>query len=156
MIALSVITVIYLALSSVQDLCDKEIYTFPADVLAVCWFITAALKMQSVWYFRALYIAAYAGAYFLFRKTKIWGAGDCDLFLVFAGVYLSVINPVFSLESLFMQVLLFAEILIIALIVSAIEAAFKRKRIKKDTSIAVAPGFFFVITGMLTEGVFLC
>lgn len=161
MIMLFIATVFYMTLVSVEDLREKEIHTFPADMLALIWTLAAFLERPADSLLYAIYMAAVFGLYFLFNKFCIWGEGDSDLFLLFAAVYLktyggSLAQGTTTIEYLMMELVLFVFALVAAALIGMIEASVRGQRINQKTAIALAPGFALVIAVVMIKGVFLC
>lgn len=84
---LSIVTGIYLILSSVRDLKERMIYSFPAVVLALAWGIYSVELYENEYGFLLGAWVATVVLWFLFKRFSIWGEGDNDVFLLFAGVY---------------------------------------------------------------------
>lgn len=153
---LSFITIAYLLFVSVQDMRERVIYTFPANVLTVVWGVVAIQKMTMPAIAVVGVIAGYLMLYVLFNKLRIWGEGDSDLFLLSSSVFLAVISAKLSIGNIIWQIILFALVLVIALIAGFVEAKVKKTKLDKSSSIALAPGFLVVICAMLMKGVILC
>lgn len=151
----SFITIAYLLLVSVQDMRERVIYTFPANALTVVWGVVAIQKMTIPAIVVGV-IAGYLMLYVFFNKLRIWGEGDSDLFLLSSSVFLAVINAKLSIGNIIWQIILFALVLVIALIAGVVEAKVKKTKLDKSSSIALAPGFLVVICAMLMKGVILC
>lgn len=161
MIVLFIATVFYMTLVSIEDLREKEIHTFPADVLALIWTLAAFFERPADWFFYLMYMAAILGMYFLFNRFCIWGEGDSDLFLLFAAVYLKTYGGSLAqgstvIEFLMMELVLFIFALVAAALTGMIEASVRGQRINQKTAIALAPGFALVIAVVMIKGVFLC
>ena len=89
---LSIVTGIYLILSSVRDLKERMIYSFPAIVLALAWGIHSVELYENEYGFLLGAWIATVVLWFLFRRFFIWGEGDNDVFLLFAGVLLCTLR----------------------------------------------------------------
>lgn len=155
-IAMTVITLIYLLLISVQDLKEKAFYTFPANVLTVLWSVIAVRRIEASDSATVMVCVVFIGLYLLLNFGKIWGEGDSDLFLLNAAIYFAVSGYGFGIESIIVQILMFAGVLLIAMCIGVIEAKIKKEKINRLSSIAVAPGFLFVTGAVLLKGVILC
>lgn len=89
---LSIVTGIYLILSSVRDLKERMIYSFPAVVLALAWGIYSVELYENEYGFLLGAWVATVVLWFLFKRFSIWGEGDNDVFLLFAGVLLCTLR----------------------------------------------------------------
>lgn len=161
MIVLFIATFFYLTLVSIEDLREKEIHTFPADVLALIWTLSAFFERPADWSSYVIYMAAVLGLYFMFNKFCIWGEGDSDLMLLYAAVYLkayggSLAQGTTAIEFLMIELILFIFALVAAALIGMIEASVRGQKINQKTAIALAPGFAMVIAVVMIKGVFLC
>lgn len=89
---LSIVTGIYLILSSVRDLKERMIYSFPAIVLTLAWGTYSVELYENEYGFLLGAWIATVVLWFLFRRFSIWGEGDNDVFLLFAGVLLCTLG----------------------------------------------------------------
>lgn len=152
-IVLIVATSIYLMVAGLQDLKERQIYSFPCITLSSLWMIAIAMNMRMPSYMYLIYMAVTLMLYFIFTKKKIWGAGDSDLFFLFSVVYVAGINEVISVGYIMAEIILFIGVLVSALMLGWIEARIKKKKLGKESSIAVATGFALVIIAMMWRGV---
>ena len=77
---LSIVTGIYLILSSVRDLKERMIYSFPAIVLTLAWGTYSVELYENEYGFLLGAWIATVVLWFLFRRFSIWGEGDNDVF----------------------------------------------------------------------------
>lgn len=155
-IVLIVATSIYLIIAGLQDLKERQIYSFPCIALSALWMIAIAMNMRMPSYMYLIYMAVTLMLYLIFTKRKIWGAGDSDLFFLFSVVYVVGINEVISVVYVITEILLFMGVLVSALMFGWTEAKIKKRKLGKESSIAVAPGFALVIIAMMWRGVIGC
>ena len=151
-VLLAVMTGIYLICATVWDIKSREIYTFPCNVLTVLWIVHAVLQGKVEVGVIAAYVVFFVILYVVFNMTKTWGAGDSDLLLLFGSVSLAQVNGRITLFDISGQCIALACVLIISAIIGFIEARFKRETLRKDSSIAIAPGYAVVIIGSLIGG----
>ena len=86
----------------------------------------------------------------------IWGAGDSDLFVLFTILYETFRVACFSIESLCLEILLFALAMILSLGIAWVEAKIRKEKLGKNSSIAVAPGLAIVTMILMWKGVIGC
>ena len=142
LLLLAVTTGIYLMLATVWDLKSREIYTFPCNLLTVLWIAYAFFNGV---FFIVLYIT--------FNVTKTWRAGDSDLLLLFGAVYLAHMDGTFTLIDVSSQCIALVVVLLVSAAVGYVEARIKKKQLKRDSSIAIAPGYAVVIIGVIIGGI---
>ena len=70
---LSIVTGIYLILSSVRDLKERMIYSFPAIVLTLAWGTYSVELYENEYGFLLGAWIATVVLWFLFRRFSIWG-----------------------------------------------------------------------------------
>ena len=148
---LSIVTGIYLILSSVRDLKERMIYSFPAIVLA--WGIHSVELYENKYGFLLGAWIATVVLWFLFRRFSIWGEGDNDVFLLFAGVLLCTLRFRTVPFLIFAASNLLALTQIGAVIVSLIEAKVKKEKVTSQSKIAVVPGLCIVVLGIMLYGI---
>ena len=152
LIFLSLSTGIYLIFATIWDLKSREIYTFPCNILAVMWAIFAFVKGSVDVYEMVAYVVCFVALYIGFNVTKAWGAGDSDLFLLFGSVYLAHIEKTITLFDISGQCIAMALVLLISASIGLVEAKIRKKELKRDSSIAIAPGYAMVIIGVIVGG----
>ena len=150
---LSIVTGIYLILSSVRDLKERMIYTFPAIVLALAWGIHSVEFYANEYGFLLGAWIATVVLWFLFRRFSIWGEGDNDVFLLLAGVLLCTLRFRTVPFLIFAASNLLALTQIGAVLVSLIEAKVKKEKVTSQSKIAVVPGLCIVVLGILLYGI---
>ena len=91
--------------------------------------------------------------WFLFRRFSIWGEGDNDVFLLFAGVLLCTLRFRTVPFLIFVASNLLALTQIGAVIVSLIEARVKKEKVTSQSKIAVVPGLCIVVLGIMLYGI---
>ncbi|SHJ62248.1 hypothetical protein [Parasporobacterium paucivorans] len=155
-IALMIMTSIYFVIVGLQDLWERKIYSFPCTILSALWMIKIAMETKMSIYMYLIYLALCLAIYYFFTQKRIWGAGDSDLFFLFSIVYLACAKGNISFEFLIIEILLFIAVLVSALMIGWIEAKFKKMKIGKESSIAVAPGFAVVLIAVMWKGVIGC
>lgn len=155
-IVLMILTSVYVAAVGLQDIKERKIYSFPSTVLSALWMGKMALNLQMPSYMYLIYLFVCVAFYGVFTVKKIWGAGDSDLFFLFAVVYLACANRTISPSFLIVEILLFMLVLVSALFFGWLEARIKKTKLDKTSSIAVAPGFAIVIISVMISGVMGC
>ncbi|MDD3138683.1 MAG: hypothetical protein PHX08_06905 [Lachnospiraceae bacterium] len=153
---LAIITTIYLIVIAWQDLKERKIYTFPCTMLNALWGIEIEMRLEMPWYVFLGYMAVCMALYALFTFRNIWGAGDSDLFLLFAVIFFSFAGETYTITSLCLEIMLFATALGSALVFAWIEAKVTRTKLNKNSAIAVAPGFAVVMIALIWKGVMGC
>lgn len=155
-IALMIITSIYLVIVGLQDLWERKIYSFPCTILLALWTVKIAMEMKMSIYVYLIYLALCLVFYYFFTLKRIWGAGDSDLFFLFCIVYLACAKGNISFRFVIIEILLFITVLVSALMIGWLEAKFKKVKLEKESSIAVAPGFAIALIAMMCKGVIGC
>ena len=150
---LSIVTGIYLILSSVRDLKERMIYRFPAIVLALAWGIHSVELYENEYGFLLGAWIATVVLWFLFRRFSIWGEGDNDVFLLFAGVLLCTLRFRTVPFLIFAASNLLALTQIGAVFVNLIEAKVKKEKVTSQSKLAVVPGLCIVVLGILLYGI---
>ena len=153
LLLLAVTTGIYLMLATVWDLKSREIYTFPCNLLTVLWIAYAFFNGNVEVKVMAAYIVFFIVLYITFNVTKTWGAGDSDLLLLFGAVYLAHMDGTFTLIDVSSQCIALVVVLLVSAAVGYVEARIKKKQLKRDSSIAIAPGYAVVIIGVIIGGI---
>ena len=153
LLLLIVATGIYLIFATVWDIRSREIYTFPCNVLTVLWIVYAVIRGGVDVKVMAAYIMFFIVLYIAFNVTKTWGAGDSDLLLLFGAVYLAHMNGAFTLIDVSSQCIALVVVLLVSATVGYVEARIKKKQLKRDSSIAIAPGYAVVIIGVIIGGI---
>lgn len=149
---LAVVTGTYLVLAAVWDLKSREIYTFPCNVLTVLWIVYAFVQGNVDVKVIATYIIFFIALYVAFNMTKTWGAGDSDLLLLYGSVTLAQMDGVITLLDISSQCIALAVLLLVSAVIGFIEAKIKKETLRKDSSIAIAPGYAVVIIGSIIGG----
>lgn len=149
---LAVVTGTYLVLAAVWDLKSREIYTFPCNVLTVLWIVYAFVQGNVDVKVMATYTIFFIALYVAFNMTKTWGAGDSDLLLLYGSVTLAQMDGVITLLDISSQCIALAVVLLISAVIGFIEAKIKKETLRKDSSIAIAPGYAVVIIGSIIGG----
>jgi len=152
LLLLAATTGIYLVLMAVLDLISREIYTFPCNVLTILWVAYAFARENVDVKVIAAYVVFFIALYVAFNVTKTWGAGDSDLLLLFGSVYLAHMDGAFTLFDVSSQCIALVMVLLISAGIGFIEAKIKKEHLKKDSSIAIAPGYAVVIIGVIIGG----
>ena len=149
---LAVVTGTYLVLAAVWDLKNREIYTFPCNVLTVLWIVYAFVQSNVDVKVIATYIIFFIALYVAFNMTKTWGAGDSDLLLLYGSVTLAQMDGAITLLDVSSQCIALAVVLLISAVIGFIEAKIKKETLRKDSFIAIAPGYAVVIIISLIGG----
>ena len=149
---LAISTAVYLVLATVWDIRSREIYTFPCNVLTVLWIVYAFVCGSVDAKVMAAYIVFFISLYVAFNVTKTWGAGDSDLLLLFGSVYLAHMDGRFTLLDVSSQCIALVVVLLVSAVVGYVEARIKKEKLKRDSSIAIAPGYAVVIIGVIVGG----
>lgn len=149
---LAVVTGTYLVLAAVWDLKSREIYTFPCNVLTVLWIVYAFVQGNVDVKVIATYIIFFIALYVAFNMTKTWGAGDSDLLLLYGSVTLAQMDGAITLLDVSSQCIALAVVLLVSAVIGFIEAKIKKETLRKDSSIAIAPGYAVVIIGSIIGG----
>ena len=145
-------TMVYLLLATIWDLKDRAIYTFPCNVLTVMWIAYAFMQRMVDAKVVVAYLFFVGALYVLFLVTKIWGAGDSDLFLLFAAVYLAYMEGAITVVVVSAQCIALTLVLLISAIIGLIESRLRKKPFRRDSSIAIAPGYAVVMIGVMIGG----
>lgn len=135
-------------MSSVRDLKERMIYSFPAIVLTLAWGTYSVELYENEYGFLLGAWIATVVLWFLFRRFSIWGEGDNDVFLLFAGVLLCTLRFRTVPFLIFVASNLLALTQIGAVIVSLIEARVKKEKVTSQSKIAVVPGLCIVVLGI--------
>ena len=151
-ILLAISTAVYLVLATVWDIRSREIYTFPCNVLTVLWIVYAFICRNVDAKVMAAYIVFFICLYVAFNVTKTWGAGDSDLLLLFGSVYLAHMDGMFTLLDVSSQCIALVVVLLVSAVIGYVEARIKKEQLKRDSSIAIAPGYAVVIIGVIVGG----
>lgn len=149
---LAVVTGTYLVLAAVWDLKSREIYTFPCNVLTVLWIVYAFVQGNVDVKVIATYTIFFIALYVAFNMTKTWGAGDSDLLLLYGSVALAQMDGAITVLDVSSQCIALAVVLLVSAVIGFIEAKIKKETLRKDSSIAIAPGYAVVIIGSIIGG----
>lgn len=149
---LALLTGIYLVLAAVWDLKSREIYTFPCNMLTVLWIAYAFVQGNVDVKVIATYTIFFIALYVAFNMTKTWGAGDSDLLLLYGSVTLAQMDGAITLLDISSQCIALAVVLLVSAVIGFIEAKIKKETLRKDSSIAIAPGYAVVIIGSIIGG----
>lgn len=151
-IILAGITVIYLALCTWWDLKEREIYTFPSAVLSILWvsYTLAAKQIEPNVIF--LHVVVFMVLLVTFNITKTWGGGDSDLLVLQGCVFLAQMKAPFTIMDICNQCIALVVVLLVAVFIGFIEAKVKGEKLEKGSSIAIAPGYAVVISGLIIGG----
>lgn len=152
LVVLALLTGIYLVLAAVWDLKSREIYTFPCNVLTVLWIVYAFVQGNVDVKVIATYTIFFIALYVAFNMTKTWGAGDSDLLLLYGSVALAQMDGAITLLDVSSQCIALAVVLLVSAVIGFIEAKIKKETLRKDSSIAIAPGYAVVIIGSIIGG----
>lgn len=146
-VMIAIATVLYLVIASVQDVRERMISVAPAIGLYAVW--SAYLYCQSEWSkeFLCVFWLMHLLLYILLNRLSVWGAGDSDLFLVFADLCLIAGKNVDLIGVFLRESIYLCMALMVAIAVGMIEAKKKGNALSKTTGIAVAPGF--AVTGVM-------
>ncbi len=152
LLLLAVTTGIYLLLAAIWDIKSREIYTFPCNLLTVLWIAYTVLNGNVEVKTIAIYIVFFISLYVAFNVTKTWGAGDSDLLLLFGSVYLAHMDGAFTLVDVSSQCIALVLVLLLSVGIGFVEAKIKKTSLRKDSSIAIAPGYAVVIIANIIGG----
>lgn len=149
---LAVITEIYVVASAIQDIKERKIYYVPALVLTAFW--SLFLLTKGGWSLRDFFtvFGIHMLCYLFFHITSIWGGGDSDMFLLFAGVLLLFLEGLPLSAVLFMECIVFVITFSFSLLIGWMEHRWKKIPFQINGDIAVVPGFAVSMTGMLLLG----
>lgn len=153
--ALSIATAIYLVFAFIWDIKERAIYSFPCEVLIVLWTVYLAMSGKVSLLFFLGYVVVDGLIFFVLKSRSIWGDGDSELLLLFMQVYLAFCHH-YSIKEICFELLTLASALIIAILVSGVEAKLRSERFCMNRSVAVAPGFAIVIITLMVKGVIIC
>lgn len=153
--ALSIATAIYLVFAFIWDIKERAIYSFPCEVLIVLWTVYLAMSENMSLTFLLGYVLVGGFIYLVFKFRKVWGDGDNELLLLFMQVYLAFCHH-YSIKEICFELLTLASALVIAILVSGVEAKLRSERFCMNRSVAVAPGFAIVIITLMVRGVIIC
>lgn len=152
-IILSVVTGIYLILSAIQDLRERMIYSSPAVILAFAWGVHSVGLYENEMTFLICGWIVTAILWLFFKKFRIWGEGDNDVFLLFAGVLFCTLRFRTAPFLIFAASNFLALSQIGAVIIGLIEGRIKKEKVNCHSSIAVVPGLCVVLLGVMCYGV---
>lgn len=148
-IGLAGITSIYLVQAAVMDVKEKKIYSFPCLILTFLWGIYLAYTGARDLQFLGTFWMIHAMIFIFLNKGNIWGAGDSDILLLFANVYLSITAGMSGYGIAFYECLVLIACLGLSLFVGVIEHRLRHQEIKITGNVAVVPGFSLIMIIMM-------
>ena len=157
LIVSEVITAAFMLMFLTTDLRERMIYVFPCYLLIPLWMMVGVASSEKAVMIGSI-LVIHIMAYLLFRITGIWGDGDSDIFLLYGVVFMSFMTQIrpecgiglyIVAELIGMVVALF-----ISFLIGGVEALIKKRKLTKNSSIAVVPGFSIVIIAMIAGLIF--
>ena len=153
---LTIATMIYLVQAAVIDIKEKKIYSFPCVVLSALWGMYLTCLGQRELSFLGAFWAVHIFIMIFFNKYQIWGAGDSDILLLFANVFLCFIGSLNGYAVVFYECMGLIEALVISLLVGAIEYRVGHKKLSITGKLAVVPGFSVVMCTLIVVMIWRC
>ena len=151
---LSGLTFAYMTLCFVTDIRNRFIYAFPCMILMVFWTAMGLMTTHRVGLIAVIF-SVHMAAYLTFKITGMWGDGDSDVFFLYGMLFMtSAISGGYdlSITAYFTAELIGIIIaLLLSFVIGFIEAAIRKKKITKTSSIAVVPGFSIVMAALLIK-----
>lgn len=142
---LTIVTMIYLVQATVIDIKEKKIYSFPCIVLCALWGMYLTCLGQRELSFLGVFWAVHILILILFNKYQIWGAGDSDILLLFANVFLCFTGSLNVYAVVFYECIGLIVALVFSLLVGGIEYRVRHKKLSVTEKLAVVPGFSVVM-----------
>lgn len=168
-LVLEVIISIYLILSAKRDLKERKVYSSLS--LGFAWIIVLSTVTDGVFELKTVFVFSiiHMIIFILMNYFHIWGAGDSDVFLLFASIILNTYSILGSkgmikiiytsqfhlvMEVILIECLSLAFALSLSVLISKIESKVKRTKLTLKSGIAVIPGLAIVMIGFMMAGVY--
>lgn len=153
LILLSLVTFAYLCLCFYTDLKSRFIYSFPCIPLTALWATLGIIR--NLFHLRAFVILwmIHVALWFLFRRKKIWGSGDNDLFLLYGSVFLAITGLDDILFTFTAECFGMIAIMGISIVISILESKLKGQVWSINSMAAMAPGFSISLLVLMMVGV---
>lgn len=153
---LNALSIVYVLASAGMDLRERMIYTFPCDALVTLGGMYLFISHVYPMWFVACNLCLDLSVCLIFKWRKIWGAGDSNLLLLFFVVYMMNSSHGAGVMFFVAEMMMFAIALAFAIVFGYLEVKKKHKKLNKNCSIAVAPGFAVAIIVIIFSGVMIC
>ena len=153
---LATATIIYLIQAAVMDVKEKKIYSFPCIVLSILWSAYLIYSGERELYFLVSFWMIHISILTFFNKYHLWGAGDSDILLLFANVFLSFTGNLNAYAVAFYECMGVIGALGISLLVGCMEYRIRHKEMKITGNVAVAPGFSVIMSGLIAVMIGRC
>jgi len=141
-IFMCITTVVYLCLCFVTDVRERAIYSFPCIPLAGVWWLSA-IRLSNQSPVMCGIIVFHIVVLFVLKVVPIWADGDNDLFFlssaIFANAYYLAIRNVPLYVATELLLLVFG--MVFSMLVAFVEAKRKHRKLGRNSSVALAPGF---------------
>ena len=151
-IILGVITIAALVALSIQDIRERMIYSFPVLFLSAVWMVYSIAIYRERLMFLIVCWGVSVAIFAAFRVMSVWGDGDSDMFLLFSGIILCSFKVISLQHFWFIECNLLVLTLLAALIIGLIEYLIRRKKLSKQSDVAVVPGFLVILSGVIVYG----
>lgn len=140
MIVLLSLTIIYAIVCAYTDLKDRSMIFIPSLVLAFVFVIVNFIVIEDK-ICVLLNLIIFIVVAIIFKKKKVWGAGDSDYLILFSQVVAYAFGNDGILKVLFMECVLIGVSLLISIIVGLIECYLKDRKFSGKYKAAALPGF---------------
>ena len=148
-LGIAVVSIIYLIHAGYMDVKERMIYSTPVIFLTIIW--SSYLLLEGHWsgYELAAIWLSHLICYLLMNRLHIWGAGDSDLFLLFANIVLLQAKENNLYQTVMFECIALIIAMVISLAIGAVEFKLKHKKWELKGKVAVVPGFSVVMVLML-------
>ena len=148
-IGLAIASGIYLLHAGCMDLKERMIYSFPAILLTMVWSVYLLLDGHWNGYVLSAFWMLHLIVYLIMNRLHIWGAGDSDLFLLFANLVMLQARGNNLYQTLMFECVSLIIAMVLSLVIGAVEFQVKHKKWELKGKVAVVPGFSMVMILLL-------
>ncbi len=140
MIVLLSLTIIYAIVCAYTDLKDRSMIFIPSLILAFIFVIVNFVVIEDKICI-LINLVIFVVVAIIFKKKKVWGAGDSDYLILFSQVVAYAFGNDGIIKVLFMECILIGVSLLISIIVGLIECYLKDRKFSGKYKAAALPGF---------------
>ena len=142
---------IYLLHAAYMDVKERMIYSFPAILLTMVWSVYLLLDGNWNGYVLSAFWILHLIGYLIMNRLHIWGAGDSDLFLLFANLVMLQARGNNLYQTLMFECVALVIAMVLSLVIGAVEFQVKHKKWELKGKVAVVPGCSVVMMLLLVS-----
>lgn len=158
---LSCTTIPILIFLAAQDFKERMIYSFPVLFLSGAWAVHSIMLYRERPVALILAWIITFALYMVYKLFHIWGDGDSDVFLLFTGIILCTFEIKNLMQFGFLVCICLVTSQVVALIFGFFEAVIQKRKLDRNSDLAVVPGFAMILIvvifyGITREGSLIC